>query len=172
MSGFAPTKESSCDCSDCEDCNVCNPWRDGNTRPLRTQCLRTHIDYDNFVCHAGYNLRCVKWGPQGGVWEHRWTPVTAHGPPNETLRWSERYCWLCNAWLKEHRRTWTRRSGENRSPYERLKNKGQLRMTIYCCPNGCDADDALQALLDKTDHTGPSTRPIPSQPCAILMSAS
>ena len=82
-------------------------------------------------------------------------------------------------------------------PYERLKNKNnvvavecskdnvvtkytrykekpssQLRMTIYCCPNGCDADDALQALLDQTDHTGPSTRPVPSEPWPILLSAS
>ena len=67
-------------------------------------------------------------------------------------------------------------------PYERVENKdnvtiwqlskekvvarywrlteeppSQLDMTIYCCPNGCDADDALQVLLEQTDHTGPQT---------------
>ena len=81
---------------------------------------------------------------------------------------------------------WTRKIGWSRpvGPYERVENKdnvtiwqyskekvvarycrlteeppSQLDMTIYCCPNGCDADDALQALLDQTDHTGPQTRP-------------
>ena len=191
-----------CDC-DSEDGTVCNPRRDFNMcEPWRR--LRTHIDYDQILCYAGYNLRCVKWGPKGGIWEHHWTPMVAQGPPNENLRWSERYCWLCDAALDEHKRTWTRPEWKKQVgwtrfslPYERLKNKNnvvaveyskdnvvtkytrykekpssQLRMTIYCCPNGCDADDALQALLDKTDHTGPSTRPIPSQPRGILLSAS
>ena len=82
---------------------------------------------------------------------------------------------------------WTRKIGWSKpvSPYERVENKdnvtvwhnvkddkvvaryyrfteeppSQLDMTIYCCPNGCDADDALQALLDQTEHTGPQKRP-------------
>ena len=209
MSKFWHAKETChCDCSDCEDCN---PWRDRNPceplsvcERLRTQRLRTHIDYDHYACVPGYNLRCVKWGPRGGVWEHQWTPMVAQGPPNENLRLGEHYCWLCNAGLEEHRKTWTRPEWKKKigwtrfsRPYERLKNKddvvaveyskdnvvtkytrykekpsSQLRMTIYCCPNGCDADDALQALLDQTDHTGPSTRPVPSQPSPILLSAS
>ena len=75
---------------------------------------------------------------------------------------------------------WTRKIGWSRpvGPYERVENKdnvtiwqlskekvvarywrlteeppSQLDMTIYCCPNGCDADDALQVLLEQTDHT-------------------
>ena len=130
MSGFASTKESgapgsrrnwmeterqlACYCdSDSEDGTVCNPRRDFNTcEPLRR--LRTHIDYDHILCHPGYNLRCVKWGPKGGVWEHHWTPMVAQGPPNENLRKSERYCWLCDAALDEHKRTWTRPEWKNR----------------------------------------------------------
>ena len=81
---------------------------------------------------------------------------------------------------------WTRRVGWSQpvGPYERVEAKNnvtiwhyskekvvaryhrlteeptsQLDMTIYCCPNGCDADDALQALLDQTDHTGPERAP-------------
>ena len=81
---------------------------------------------------------------------------------------------------------WTRKVGWSKpvSPYERVENKdnvtlwqyskekvvaryhrfteeppSQLDMHIFCCPNGCDANDALQALLDETDHTGPQTRP-------------
>ena len=37
----------------------------------------------------------------------------------------------------------------------------QLDMIIYSCPNGCDADDTLQHLLDQTDHTGPERAPRP-----------
>ena len=80
---------------------------------------------------------------------------------------------------------WTRRVGWSRRllPYERVENKdnvvifqhgkeevaryhrmqeepsSQLDMTIYSCPNGCDADYTLQALLEQTDHTGPERRP-------------
>ena len=45
--------------------------------------------------------------------------------------------------------------------YWRLTDEptSQLEMTIFCCPNGCDADEALQALLDQTEHTGPETGP-------------
>ena len=217
MLGFALTKESGasssrrnwmeterqlrrCDSSDSEDGTVRNPQNVDMCGPWRR--LRTHIDYDQFSCYAGYNLRCVKWGPKGGIWEHYWTPMVAQGPPNENLRSNERYCWLCDAALDQHKRTWTRPQWKKQvgwtrfsRPYERLKNKddvvaveyskdnvvtkytrykekppSQLGMTIYCCPNGCDADDALQALLDKTDHTGPATRPIPSQPWPILLS--
>ena len=163
--------------------------------------LRTDIVYDQVECYPGYNLRCVKWGPKGGTWEHHWTPMVAQGPPNENLRYGQRRCWLCDAGLVEHKRTWTRPSWNRQvgwtrfsRPYERLKNKddvvaveyskdnvvtkytrhkekppSQLRMTIYCCPNGCDADDALQALLDKTDHTGPATRPPHAAPWPIFM---
>ena len=153
--------------------------------------LRTETAYDDRTCDPWRNLRYVKWGPRGGVWERQCAQVVAHGPPKEELRWGEHYCWLCNAALKEHRRTWTRPGWKKKVgwsklslPYERLKNKdnvvaveyskdnvvakytrykekpsSELRMTIRCCPNGCDADDALQALLDQTDHTGPPTRP-------------
>ena len=153
--------------------------------------LRTEKTYDCEDCNPWRNLRYVKWGPKGGVWERRFAQVVAAGPPNEELRSSEYSCWLCNAKLKEHKRKWTRPGWTRRvgwskpvSPYERVENKdnvvlwqyskekvvaryhryteepsSQLDMTIYCCPNGCDADDALQALLDQTDHTGPETRP-------------
>ena len=166
--------------------------------------LRTDIVYDEVECYPGYNLRCVKWGPKGGTWEHHWTPVVAQGPPNEYVRLSRHRCWLCDAGLTEHKRTWTRPSwkrqvmSDQRSrPYELLKNKddvvpvtysednvvtkymrhkekppSKLRMTIYCCPNGCDADDALQALLDKTDHTGRATRPPHATPWPIFMGSS
>ena len=187
------------DSSDSEDGTVCNPQKVDMCGPWRS--LRTLIDYDQFLCYAGYNLRCVKWGPRDGKWEHHWTPMVAQGPPNENLRKSERHCWLCDAWLDEHKRTWTRPTWKRQvgwtrfsRPYERLKNKddvvaveyskdnvvtkytrqiekppSKLRMTIYCCPNGCDADDALQALLDKTDHTGPATRPPHASPWPIFM---
>ena len=166
--------------------------------------LRTETTYDCEDCNPWRNLRYVKWGPKGGVWERRFAQVVANGPPKEELRSSEYSCWLCNAKLKEHKRTWTRPGWTRKVswskrllPYERVENKdnvvvvqhlpnnvvakysrgkekppSQLRMSIYCCPNGCDADDALQALLDQTDHTGPSTRPVPSNPSAILLSAS
>ena len=67
------------DSSDSEDGIVRNP-QDFNMWPVRR--LRTHIDYDNLLCCAGYNLRCVKWGPKDGIWEHYWTPMVAQGPPN------------------------------------------------------------------------------------------
>ena len=83
------------------------------------------------------------------------------------------------------RPSWTRRVGWSHpvGPYDRVENKdnasiwydrdkvvarywrltdeptSQLEMTIFCCPNGCDADEALQALLDQTEHTGPETGP-------------
>ena len=168
-------------------------------RPLRTDDV-----YDDVECYPGYNLRCVKWGPKGGTWEHHWTPVVAQGPPNEYVRLSRHRCWLCDDVLTEHKRTWTRpswkrqvRSDQRSRPYELLKNKddvvpvtysednvvtkymrhkekppSELRMTIYCCPNGCDADDALQALLDKTDHTGRATRPPHATPWPIFMGSS
>ena len=182
--------------SDSEEGAVYNPQ---NHWPQRQ--LRTDIVYDQVECYPGYNLRCVKWGPKGGTWEHHWTPMVAQGPPNENLRYGQRCCWLCDAGLVEHKRTWTRpswkrqvASNERSRPYELLKNKDDvvpvkyskdnvvtkytrhkekppstLRMTIYCCPNGCDADDALQALLDKTDHTGPATRPPHAAPWPIFM---
>ena len=70
-----------CDSSDSEDGTVRNP-QDFNTWPVRR--LRTHIDYDNLLCCAGYNLRCVKWGPKDGIWEHYWTPMVAQGRPTKT----------------------------------------------------------------------------------------
>ena len=79
-----------CDSSDSEDGTVRNPQNVNMCGPWRR--LRTHIHYDQFLCHAGYNLRCVKWGPKGGIWEHHWTPMVAQGPPNENLRRNERYC--------------------------------------------------------------------------------
>ena len=153
--------------------------------------LRTDHKYDCEDCREWRNLRYIKRGPKGAVWEKKWAPVVAQGPPPEELRLDESYCWLCNAELQEHRRKWTRPGWTRKvgwsqpvGPYERVENKdnvtiwqyskekvvaryhrwteeppSQLDMTIYCCPNGCDADDALQALLDQTDHTGPQTRP-------------
>ena len=61
----------------------------------------------------------------------------------------------------------TRVYGHRRNPptsrvvYQSTKEEpsSQLEMTIYSCPNGCDADDTLQALLDQTDHTGPERAP-------------
>ena len=35
----------------------------------------------------------------------------------------------------------------------------QLDMIIFSCPNGCDADDTLQPLLDQKNHTGPVRGP-------------
>ena len=168
-------------------------------RPLRTDDV-----YDDVECYPGYNLRCVKWGPKRGTWEHHWTPVIAQGPPNEKVRCGRQICWLCDARLSEHRRTWTRpswkaqrHSNERSRPYDLLKNKdgvvpvtysadntvtkytrhiekppSKLNMTIYCCPNGCDADDALQVLLDKTDHTGRATRPPHADPWPTFLGSS
>ena len=167
--------------------------------------LRTDVVYDDVECYPGYNLRCVKWGPKRGTWEHHWTPVIAQGPPNEKVRGSRLSCWLCDAWLSEHRRTWTRpswkiaqtHSNERSRPYDMLKNKdgvvpatysadntvttytrhierppSRLNMSIYCCPNGCDADDLLQVLLDKTDHTGRECRPPHAAPWPIFLGSS
>ena len=166
--------------------------------------LRTDVVYDDVECYPGYNLRCVKWGPKRGTWEHHWTPVIAQGPPNEKVRCGRQICWLCDARLSEHRRTWTRpsweaqrNSNERSRPYDLLKNKdgvvpvtysadntvtkytrhiekppSKLNMTIYCCPNGCDADDALQVLLDKTDHTGRATRPPHADPWPTFLGSS
>ena len=87
--------------------------------------LRTDIVYGGVECYPGYNLRCVKWGPKGGTWEHYWTPMVAQGPPNENLRYGQHHCWLCDATLAEHKRTWTRpswkrqvASNERSRPYE------------------------------------------------------
>ena len=170
----------------------------------RQRPLRTDDVYDDIECYPGYNLRCVKWGPRGGTWEHHWTPVIAQGPPNEEVRCGRQYCWLCNAWLTVHHRTWTRpswkaqiNSNERSRPYDLLKNKdgvvpvtysadntvttytrhierppSRLNMSIYCCPNGCDADDLLQVLLDKTDHTGRDCRPPHAAPWPIFLGSS
>ena len=148
---------------------------------------RTETAYD---CEEGApwrNLRYVKWGPKGGMWEKQYVPVAAHGPPVEERRHGIGFCWLCNAKQNEHKRKWTR-PGWTRTvawgrrvqlPYEDTRVYGprdpraprvvyqstkeepssQLDMTIYSCPNGCDADNTLQALLDQTDHTGPERAP-------------
>ena len=141
-------------------------------RPLRTDIL-----YDAVECYPGYNLRCVKWGPRSGIWEHHWTPIIAQGPPNEYVRYGNRRCWLCDVNLVEHKRTWTRPSWKRQVPSKKVikykqKPPSELRMTIFCCPNGCDADDALQVLLDKTDHTGPATRPPHAAPWPTFMGSS
>ena len=148
---------------------------------------RTETAYD---CEEGApwrNLRYVKWGPKGGVWERQFVRVVAHGPPMEERRPGIGSCWLCNAKLNVHNRKWTRpgwtrmvawgrivqlpyedtrvyRPRDPRAPrvvYQSTKEEpsSQLDMTIYSCPNGCDADDTLQTLLDQTDHTGPERAP-------------
>ena len=148
---------------------------------------RTETAYDCEECTPWNNLRYVKWGPKGGRWERGYVRVAAHGPPVEERRHGIGFCWLCNAQLKEHHRKWTR-PGWTRTvsysrhvllPYEDTRVHGrrnpprsqeiyqstkeepssQLEMTIFSCPNGCDADDTLQALLDQTDHTGPQRAP-------------
>ena len=139
--------------------------------------LRTDIVYDAAECFPGYNLRCVKWGPKSGIWEHHWTPIIAQGPPNEYVRYGNRRCWLCDVNLVEHKRTWTRPSWKRQVTSKKVikykqKPPSELRMTIFCCPNGCDADDALQVLLDKTDHTGRATRPPHATPWPTFMGSS
>ena len=135
------------------------------------------------------NLRYVKWGPKGGRWEQRYVPVAAKGPPKEERCQNMGCCWLCNTELMQHYRKWTRpqwtrtvsyckrvplpyedtRGHDSRNPRRRVSMEirestkeepsSQLEMTIFSCPNGCDADDTLQALLDQTDHTGPQRAP-------------
>ena len=153
---------------------------------------RTYSAYD---CEDGrpyYNLRSVKWGPKGSVWEMQFVRVV--GPPVEERRRGIGCCWLCNATLNVQERKWTRPGWTRvvscgrrvlQLPYERAgasvennRNRfrkpmivylcdvrtkeepsSQLDMTIYSCPNGCDADDTLQPLLDQKDHTGPARGP-------------
>ena len=122
------------------------------------------------------NLRFVKWGPRSGRWITQDTKVAAHGPPPQQRRPDMLCCWLCHAELQEHHRKWNRPAWTRRLRKRKtVDSKGQmwnvrasktvptsqLDMTIYCCPNGCDADDALQSLLDQTDHTGPRYAPRP-----------
>ena len=124
----------------------------------------------------GSNLRSVKWGPRSGRWITQNTRLAAHGPPPDHFRPNMLCCWLCHQELQEHHRkwrrpTWTRRlrlratvDPNGQKCYcrgSKTMPPSQLDMTIYCCPNGCDADDALQALLDQTDHTGPRHQPRP-----------
>ena len=126
--------------------------------------------------HMWSNLRYVKWGPRGGRWITENTNVAAHGPPPQQRRPDMLCCWLCHAELQEHHRKWNRPAWIRRLRVRRVVNPdgrvcnyrgyktvptSQLEMTIYCCPNGCDADDALQSLLDQTDHTGPRYAPRP-----------
>ena len=160
---------------------------------------RTDTAYDCEDRAPWRNLRYVKWGPKGGVWERRFVPVVTVGPPMEERRRVIGSCWLCNAKLNTHERKWTRpewtrnvawgrrvpqlpyergsvannRSRDPMHVYQRRKEdapvavyhrtkeepSSQLDMTIYSCPNGCDADDTLQTLLDQTDHTGPERAP-------------
>ena len=143
---------------------------------------RTCSDYDCEEGRTYRNLRSVKWGPKGGKWEETFVEVV--GPPMEERRRGMSHCWLCNAGLQEHPRQWTR-PGWTRNvgwgirltqgPYERVSDRllsprlvfqstkeeppSQLDMTIYSCPNGCDADDTLQPLLNQKDHTGPQRGP-------------
>ena len=147
---------------------------------------RTCSDYDCEEGRTYRNLRSVKWGPKGGKWEETFVEVV--GPPMEERRRGMCHCWLCNARLKEHPRQWTR-PGWTRNvgwgrrvpqlPYERARvypprdpraprviyqstkeePPSQLDMTIFSCPNGCDADDTLQPLLNQKDHTGPQRGP-------------
>ena len=148
---------------------------------------RTEMYYDVEEGKPWRNLRYVKWGPKGGRWEQRYVPVAAKGPPHEERRQNMGCCWLCNTELMQHHRKWTRpqwtrtvsysrhvllpyedtRVHGSRNPprsqeiYQSTKEEpsSQLEMTIFSCPNGCDADDTLQALLDQTDHTGPQRAP-------------
>ena len=148
---------------------------------------RTEMYYDVEEGKPWRNLRYVKWGPKGGRWEQRYVPVAAKGPPHEERRQNMGCCWLCNTELMQHHRKWTRpqwtrtvsysrhvllpyedtRIHGSRNPprsqeiYQSTKEEpsSQLEMTIFSCPNGCDADDTLQALLDQTDHTGPERAP-------------
>ena len=163
---------------------------------------RTHSKYDCDDATPYRNLRAVKLGPRGGVWEQTYVEVI--GPPVETVRAGPLHCWLCNDELNAHQRQWTRpgwhrrvtwRERKPRLPddlleedrramaegdlrasmrvqrcrirnmartlhtYTKPEQPSQLDMTIYSCPNGCDADDALQPLLDQVDHTGPVRAP-------------
>ncbi len=137
--------------------------QDSDSEDVMPRNVRTDDKYDCFDCRPWRNLRYVKWGPKGGEWEKGYAPVVAAGPPLEQLRWGEHQCWLCNATLQQLGRQWTRPAWTRKwtrpvGPYEQVEKEeppSQLGMTIYCCPNGCDADDALQVLLDQKDHTGP-----------------
>ena len=122
------------------------------------------------------NLRFVKWGPRSGRWITQNKQLAAHGPPPKHTRPNMLCCWLCHEELQQHHRKWSRPAWTRRlrlratvdSNGQKCHCRGsktvppsQLDMTIYCCPNGCDADDALQVLLDQTDHTGPRYAPRP-----------
>ena len=137
--------------------------QDSDSEDVMPRNVRTDDKYDCLDCRPWHNLRYVKWGPNGGEWEKGYAPVVAAGPPLEQLRWGEHQCWLCNATLQQLGREWTRPAWMRKwtkpvGPYEQVVTEeppSQLGMTIYCWPNGCDADDALQVLLDQKDHTGP-----------------
>ena len=126
------------------------------------------------------NLRFVKWGPRSGRWITQYKELAAQQLPPKHTPYDTRpdmlCCWLCHQQLQEHHRKWSRPAWTRRLRLRKtVDSNGQTRhcrgsktvpasqldMTIFCCPNGCDADDALQVLLDQTDHTGPRYAPRP-----------
>ena len=49
--------------------------------------LRTDHKYDCEDCREWRNLRYIKRGPKGAVWEKKWAPVVAQGPPPKNCAW-------------------------------------------------------------------------------------
>ena len=100
-----------------------------------------------WLCNATLNVHERKWT------RPEWTRVVS---------WSKRVPQLpyerARASAENNR---TRVRNAPRIAYHRTKEEpsSQLDMTIYSCPNGCDADDTLQPLLDQKDHTGPERGP-------------
>ena len=80
---------------------------------------RTHSKYDCDDATPYRNLRAVKLGPRGGVWEQTYVEVI--GPPVETVRDGPLHCWLCNAELTAQQRQWTRPGWKRRVTWSERK---------------------------------------------------
>ena len=119
------------------------------------------------------HVRWRKLGPRGAVWQQKTVSVKP-GPRTRKAVKQDGGCWLCGAAAQVHEREWTR-PGRTRmvttqrqhfGPYlmhrhEEFRQvpKSKLRILIYACPNGCDADDELEPLLAALQHEGPSRSP-------------
>ncbi len=104
-----------------------------------------------WLCNATLNVHERKWTRPGWKRTVSWSesgPQLPYERLGEGLRASI-----------ENDRIRVRNMARTVCTYATMEPPSQLDMSIYNCPNGCDADDTLQPLLDQMDHTGPERAP-------------
>ena len=101
-----------------------------------------------WLCNADLQQHRRQWTRPGWTRNVGWGMPLASGPPPHRGPY-------------DHLSARQKRFLTPRVVFQSTKEEppSQLDMIICSCPNGCDADDTLQPLLDQQTHTGPMRGP-------------